>query len=203
MTENKESQDLKSRYDILQNDKGEILINDKNIKEISKANLRKNFGMVLQESWIFSGTILDNVRYAKPSASNEEVIEACKKAHADTFIQTLPYGYNTKVSAKEGLSEGERQMISIARIMLANPDIVILDEATSNVDTHTEKLITDAFDKIMKDRTSIVIAHRLSTIKKADIILVLKDGSIIEQGNHKSLMDKKGFYYSMYSSQFK
>ena len=164
--------------------------------------LRKNFGMVLQETWIFSGTIMENVRYAKADASDEEVIDACKRAHADTFIQTLPDGYQTKVTAKAGLSEGERQMITIARVMLLEPDIVILDEATSNVDTRTEKLITDAFDQLLQGKTSIVIAHRLSTIKNADLILVLKDGHIIEQGNHTSLLAKRGFYYSMYSSQF-
>ena len=169
---------------------------------IAKKNLRKNFGMVLQETWIFSGTIMENVRYAKADASDEEVIDACKRAHADTFIQTLPDGYQTKVTAKAGLSEGERQMITIARVMLLEPDIVILDEATSNVDTRTEKLITDAFDQLLQGKTSIVIAHRLSTIKNADLILVLKDGHIIEQGNHTSLLAKRGFYYSMYSSQF-
>lgn len=182
--------------------KGRITFNDIDTRDISKHDLRENFGMVLQETWIFSGTILENVRYAKPSASDEEVKEACKRAHADTFIQTLPDGYDTLVSSKEGLSEGERQMLTIARVMLLDPDIVILDEATSNVDTRTEKLITDAFDTIMKGKTSIVIAHRLSTIKQADIILVLKDGHIIETGNHLSLMKEKGFYYSMYSSQF-
>ncbi len=183
--------------------KGKILYNGKDGTQIKKANLRKNFGMVLQETWIFSGTVMENVRYAKPDATDEEVIEACKKAHADSFINTLPEGYNTFVSAKEGLSEGERQMLTIARVMLLDPDIIILDEATSNVDTRTEKLITDAFDTIMKGRTSIVIAHRLSTIREADIILVLKDGHIIESGNHDSLMEKHGFYYSLYSSQFK
>lgn len=181
---------------------GDILYNHISQKSIEKKSLRSNFGMVLQETWIFSGTVLDNVRYAKPSASDEEVIEACKRAHADTFINTLPKGYYTYISSKEGLSDGERQMLTIARVMLVEPDIVILDEATSNVDTRSEKLINDAFDKMMKGRTSIVIAHRLSTIQSADVILVLKDGHIIEQGTHKSLMAKKGFYYSMYSSQF-
>ena len=182
---------------------GSILFNNKEGTQIKKKELRKNFGMVLQETWIFSGTVMDNVRYAKPGASDEEVIRACQKAHADTFIQTLPYGYNTYVSAKEGLSEGERQMLTIARVMLLEPDVVILDEATSNVDTRTERLITDAFQEMMKERTSIVIAHRLSTIVHADLILVLKDGHVIETGNHLSLMEKKGFYYSLYSSQFK
>lgn len=182
---------------------GKILFNQSDTTSIRKANLRKNFGMVLQETWIFTGTVMENVRYAKPDATDDEVKAACRKAHADSFIKTLPEGYNTKVSAKEGLSEGERQMLTIARVMLLEPDIIILDEATSNVDTRTEKLITDAFDKIMEGRTSIVIAHRLSTIREADTILVLKDGHIIETGNHTSLMEKKSFYYSLYSSQFK
>lgn len=182
---------------------GEILYNGVSGTKISKANLRKNFGMVLQETWIFSGTILDNVRYAKPSATDEEVKLACKKAHADSFILTLPDGYETKVTAKQGLSEGERQMLTIARVMLLEPDIVILDEATSNVDTRTEKLITDAFDRLLEGKTSIVIAHRLSTIRNSDLILVLKDGHIIEHGSHAELMKQEGFYYSMYASQFK
>lgn len=183
--------------------KGSVLYNGKEGTSIKKSLLRKNFGMVLQETWIFTGTIMDNVRYAKPSASDEEVISACKRAHADTFINTLPEGYNTKVSAKQGLSEGERQMLTIARVMLLEPDIVILDEATSNVDTRTEMLITDAFDRLLENKTSIVIAHRLSTIRNSDLILVLKDGHIIEQGSHNALMEKQGFYYSMYASQFR
>lgn len=182
---------------------GAILYNGIDGTTIKKSALRKNFGMVLQETWIFTGTIMDNVRYAKSSASDEEVIDACKRAHADTFINTLPDGYDTKVSAKQGLSEGERQMLTIARVMLLEPDIVILDEATSNVDTRTEKLITDAFDRLLENKTSIVIAHRLSTIRNSDLILVLKDGHIIEQGSHNVLMQKQGFYYSMYASQFK
>lgn len=184
-------------------DKGDIRFDDKSYKDIDIVSLRNNIGMVLQETWIFSGSVKDNIRYGKLDATDEEVEEAAKLAHADGFIKTLPYGYDTKVSAKEGLSEGQRQMIAIARVMLLKPDIVILDEATSNIDTRSEKLISDAFDKMMKDRTSIVIAHRLSTIRSADTILVLNDGHIIEQGNHETLMKKKGFYYSMYSSQFK
>lgn len=181
---------------------GAVLYNGTKGTDIRKSSLRSNFGMVLQETWIFSGTVMENVRYAKPDASDEEVRQACRKAHADTFINTLPFGYDTKVSAKEGLSEGERQMLTIARVMLLEPDIVILDEATSNVDTRTEKLITDAFDQMMKNHTSVVIAHRLSTIQNASLILVLKDGHVIETGNHETLIAKKGFYYSMYSSQF-
>jgi ATP-binding cassette subfamily B multidrug efflux pump len=182
---------------------GKVLYNGIDGLSIPKASLRSSFGMVLQETWIFSGTILDNVRYAKPEATDEEVKDACLKAHADSFIQTLPEGYNTKISARGGLSEGERQMLTISRVMLKDPDIVILDEATSNVDTRTEKQITDAFDRILYGKTSIVIAHRLSTIRKADTILVLKDGGVVEMGSHNELMAKHGFYYDLYSSQFK
>ena len=182
---------------------GEILINDKSYLKINKTSLRGNIGMVLQDTWIYSGSILDNIRYLKQDASIEEVKEAAKKAHADIFIETLPDKYQTLVSNKSGLSEGQRQMIAIARVMLLNPNMVILDEATSNIDTRSEKLITDAFDYMMKEKTSIVIAHRLSTIEKADIIIVMKDGAIIETGNHQELMHKQGFYYSLYSSQYK
>ena len=182
---------------------GDILINDKSYQEIDKASLRGNIGMVLQDTWIYSGSILDNIRYFKQNVSEEEVKEAAKKAHADIFIDNLPNGYFTKVSNKEGLSEGQRQMIAIARVMLLNPNVVILDEATSNIDTRSEKLINDAFDNMMKDKTSIVIAHRLSTIEQADVIIVMKDGTINETGTHQSLMQKKGFYYSLYSSQYK
>lgn len=182
---------------------GELLVNNKPYTSVSKESLRENMGMVLQDTWIFNGAIMDNIRYFRKDASEEEVKEAATKAHADVFINTLPDGYLTKVSNRSGLSEGQRQMIAIARVMLLNPQLVILDEATSNIDTRSEKLITDAFDQIMKEKTSIVIAHRLSTIKEADIILVMKDGAIIETGNHKELMDKQGFYYSMYSSQYK
>ena len=182
---------------------GDIAINGQSSLAIKKASLRNNVGMVLQDTWIFSGTILDNVRYYKKTASEEEVKEAARKAHADLFIDTLPKGYLSKVSNRSGLSEGQRQMIAIARIMLLNPELVILDEATSNIDTRSEKLITDAFDQMMKEKTSIVIAHRLSTIEKADIIIVMNDGAIVETGNHAQLMKKQGFYYSLYSSQYK
>ena len=182
---------------------GDFLINDKSYQEIDKASLRGNIGMVLQDTWIYSGSILDNIRYYKKTASEEEAIEAAKKAHAGIFIDNLPNGYLTSVNNKEGLSEGQRQMIAIARVMLLNPNVVILDEATSNIDTRSEKLINDAFDTMMKDKTSIVIAHRLSTIEQADAIIVMKDGAINEIGTHQSLMQKKGFYYSLYSSQYK
>ena len=182
---------------------GDIAINGRLSATIKKQSLRQNIGMVLQDTWIFTGTILDNIRYFRQTASEEEVKEAAKKAHADIFINTLPDGYLTKVSNKAGLSEGQRQMIAIARVMLLNPELVILDEATSNIDTRSEMLITEAFDTMMKEKTSIVIAHRLSTIEKADVIIVMKDGAIVETGNHQELMKKQSFYYSLYSSQYK
>ena len=182
---------------------GDIVINEQSTLAISKQSLRQNIGMVLQDTWIFTGTILDNIRYFKKTASEEEVKEAAKKAHADIFINTLPDGYLTKVSNKSGLSEGQRQMIAISRVMLLNPELIILDEATSNIDTRSEMLITEAFDTMMKEKTSIVIAHRLSTIEKADVIIVMRDGGIVETGNHNELMKKQGFYYSLYSSQYK
>lgn len=186
-------------YDI---DSGSITINGKDYRSLSKDDLRSHFGMVLQDTWMFEGSIKDNVRYSRSDASDEEVINACKLSNASSFINCLPNGYDTIIYSNGSLSEGERQMLSIARVMLLNPEIVILDEATSNVDTRTEKLISEAFDKLLEGKTSIVIAHRLSTIRNADKILVLKDGDVIEQGNHKQLMKMKGFYYSMYSSQF-
>ena len=182
---------------------GDIQINNQSYLGIKKESLRQNVGMVLQDTWIFTGTIMDNIRYFKQDASEEEVKEAARKAHADIFINTLPDGYLTHVSNRSGLSEGQRQMIAISRVMLSKPNMVILDEATSNIDTRSEKLITDAFDQMMKEKTSIVIAHRLSTIEKADIIIVMKDGAIVETGNHKELMKKQGFYYTLYSSQYK
>ena len=182
---------------------GNIIINGQSSLDISKQSLRQNIGMVLQDTWIFTGSILDNIRYFKKDTSEEEVKEAARKAHADIFINTLPDGYFTQVSNKSGLSEGQRQMIAIARVMLLNPELVILDEETSNIDTRSEMLITAAFDQMMKEKTSIVIAHRLSTIEKADVIIVMKDGNIIETGNHNELMKKQSFYYSMYSSQYK
>ena len=182
---------------------GDILINKESYLSIKKTSLRSHVGMVLQDTWIFTGTILDNIRYFKKDASEEEVIEAAKKAHADIFIETLPKRYLTEVSNRHGLSEGQRQMIAIARVMLLNPELVILDEATSNIDTRSEKLINQAFDRMMQEKTSIVIAHRLSTIEKADVIIVMKDGKIIETGNHQQLMKKQSFYYSLYSSQYK
>ena len=181
---------------------GNIYFNGIDSKDIKKSSLRSNISMVLQDTWIFNGSIIDNVRYTKKDATLEEVIEACKKSHADSFINTLENGYETLIGPKDSLSEGQKQMISIARVLLRNPDLVILDEATSNIDTRSEMLINKAFDNMMKDKTSIVIAHRLSTIKSADIILVMKDGNIIETGNHSELLAKRGFYYDLYTSQY-
>ena len=181
---------------------GNILFNGIDSKDLKKSSLRSNIGMVLQDTWIFNGSIIDNVRYTKEDATVDEVKEACKKSHADSFINALENGYDTIIGPKDSLSEGQKQMISIARVMLGNPDLVILDEATSNIDTRSEMYINRAFDEMMKDKTSIVIAHRLSTIKSADIILVMKDGNIIETGNHSELLEKRGFYYELYTSQY-
>lgn len=183
-------------------DSGDLKYNGISYKKLSKDTIRNNIGFVLQEPWVFKGTIFDNIRYAKQDASDEEIINICKKANIDKFINLLPFGYETIISSKYGLSEGEKQLISIARLMLTEPNIVVLDEATSNIDTRSEKMINDAFDKIMENKTSIVIAHRLSTIVSADVILVIKNGKIVEKGNHKDLMNKHGFYYELYSSQF-
>lgn len=181
---------------------GNIYFNDINIKDISKDSYRQHFGMVLQDTWIFDGTILDNIKYVKEDATLEEVIDASKRAHAHKFITKFKDGYNTKISSHSGLSEGEKQLICIARVILANPEIVILDEATSNIDSRTEELVTKGFNELLKNKTSIVIAHRLSTIKNSDRILVLNDGNFVESGTHKELLDKKGFYYELHNSQY-
>ena len=182
-------------YDV---DGGSIKIEGKNIYDVTRKSIRENFGMVLQETWLKNATIRENIAFGKPDASFEEVEKAAKEAYADSFIKRLPDGYDTVVSeGGENLSAGQRQLLCIARIMLAIPPILILDEATSSIDTMTEARISKAFDKMMVGRTSFVVAHRLSTIRNADMILVLKDGHIIEQGNHKELMDMKGFYYEL------
>lgn len=186
-------------YDVNQ---GDILLNDQSIYQMTRHELRSHYGMVLQDTWIFEGTILENVAYGKENATREEIIEACKKAHAHGFIKRLSNGYDTKISSKSGLSQGERQLITIARVMLRMPEIVILDEATSSIDTRTEKKISDAFNTMMEGRTSFIIAHRLSTIRNADAIFVMKDGNIIEVGTHDELLKKKGFYAELYFSQF-
>lgn len=182
-------------YDI---DSGSIKIEGKNINDITRKSIRENFGMVLQETWLKNASIRDNIAFGKPDATFEEIEVAAKEAYADSFIKRLPDGYDTIVTeGGENLSAGQRQLLCIARIMLVLPPMLILDEATSSIDTMTEARISKAFDKMMTGRTSFVVAHRLSTIKNADVILVLKDGHIIEQGNHKELMDMKGFYYEL------
>ena len=182
-------------YDI---DSGSIKIEGKDIGDITRKSIRENFGMVLQETWLKNASISDNIAFGKPDATFEEIEAAAKEAYADSFIKRLPDGYDTIVTeGGENLSAGQRQLLCIARIMLVLPPMLILDEATSSIDTMTEARISKAFDKMMMGRTSFVVAHRLSTIKNADMILVLKDGHIIEQGNHKELMDMKGFYYEL------
>lgn len=187
-------------YDV---NSGEILIDGHNIKDFNRGELRKMFGMVLQETWLFNGSIMENIRYGKENATDEEVIAAAKAAHAHHFIQTLPGGYQMELNEEaSNVSQGQKQLLTIARAILADPKILILDEATSSVDTRTEVRIQKAMDNLMKGRTSFVIAHRLSTIRDADLILVMKDGDIVEQGNHEDLLKKDGFYASLYNSQF-
>ena len=182
---------------------GEILVDGVNIKNVDRGELRKQFGMVLQDTWLFSGTIMENLRYGRLDATDREVIDAAKMAHVHHFIQTLPDGYNMILNEDtDNISGGQKQLLTIARAILANPKILILDEATSSVDTRTEILIQKAMDELMKNKTSFIIAHRLSTIKNADLILVLKDGNIVEQGTHDELLKKNGFYSTLYNSQF-
>ncbi|HHZ06689.1 MAG TPA: ABC transporter ATP-binding protein [Clostridiales bacterium] len=187
-------------YDI---NSGEILIDNYNIKDFDRQELREVFGMVLQDTWLFSGTIMENIRYGKLDATDDEVIAAAKAAHVDNFVRTLPDGYNMVLNEEaSNISQGQKQLLTIARTILADPKILILDEATSSVDTRTEVRIQKAMDNLMRGRTSFVIAHRLSTIKNADLILVMKDGDIIEQGTHDALIASGGFYCNLYNSQF-
>lgn len=182
---------------------GEILVDGTNINKFDKKEFRRLFGMVLQDTWVFSGTIMENLRYGRLNATDEEVKNAAKSAYADHFIKTLPDGYNMILNEDtNNISGGQKQLLTIARAILADPKILILDEATSSVDTRTEVLIQKAMDELMKGRTTFIIAHRLSTIKNADMILVMKDGDIIETGSHKELMEKNGFYTNLYNSQF-
>lgn len=184
-------------------DSGKISIDGVDIKSLSRDNLRRQFGMVLQDSWLFCGTIMENLRYSNENATDEEIISAAKAAYAHSFIRRMPDGYNTVISEGGGnLSQGQKQLLCIARAMLTNPAILILDEATSSIDTLTEIRVQKAFAKMMKGKTSFVVAHRLSTIKESDVILVMKDGNIIEQGNHEELLKKGGFYSTLYNSQF-
>ena len=187
-------------YDV---NSGEISVDGTPIKNLTRHSLRKNYGMVLQDTWLKKGTIRDNIIVGKPDATDEEIIEAAKKSHAHSFIRRLPNGYDTVISEDGGsLSGGQKQLLCITRVMLSLPPMLILDEATSSIDTRTELKIRKAFDTMMEGRTSFVVAHRLSTIKNADVILVMKDGHVIEQGNHITLLDKGGFYANLYNSQF-
>ena len=187
-------------YDV---NSGEIKLDGHNLKDYNRNELRNAFGMVLQDTWLFKGSIMENIRYGRLDATDEEVIAAAKSAHAHHFIKTLPGGYDFELNEEaSNVSAGQRQLLTIARAILADNPVMILDEATSSVDTRTEHRIQRAMDNLMKGRTSFVIAHRLSTIKNADIILVMKDGDIIEQGSHEELMAKKGFYADLYNSQF-
>jgi len=188
-------------YDV---DSGSILVDGYDIREFSRHDLRRMFGMVLQDTWLYNGSIMENIRYGRPDATDEEVIAAAQMAHVDHFVHTLPDGYNMVLNEETtNISQGQMQLLTIARAFLADPKILILDEATSSVDTRTEILIQRAMDNLMKDRTSFVIAHRLSTIRDADLILVMDHGDIVEQGNHEDLLAKHGFYHELYMSQFK
>lgn len=187
-------------YDV---NSGSIVVSGVPVKDMTRKSLRKSFGMVLQDTWLKSGTIRENIVMGKPDATDEEVIAAAKAAHAHSFIKRLPDGYNTIISEDGGnLSQGQKQLLCITRVMLCKPPMLILDEATSSIDTRTEIRIQKAFDALMEGRTSFIVAHRLSTIREADVILVMKDGNIIEQGNHEELLEKKGFYYNLYNSQY-
>ena len=182
---------------------GTIFLSGHDIMEITKDSLRAGFGMVLQETWLKSCSIAENIAYGKPDATREEIVEAAKAAHAHEFIVRMNEGYDTILTEEGGnLSQGQKQLLCIARVMLKLPPMLILDEATSSIDTRTEIKIQEAFQKMMEGRTSFIVAHRLSTIKEADRILVMKDGNIIEQGNHEELLKKQGFYAQLYESQF-
>ena len=188
-------------YDV---NSGEILIDGHNIKDFERGKLRQMFGMVLQDTWLFGGTVKDNIKYGKEDATDDEVIRAAKAAHVHHFIKTLPNAYNSVLNEESSnVSAGQKQLLTIARVILADPKILILDEATSSIDTRTEIQIQDAMDNLMKGRTSFIIAHRLSTIKNADLILVMNHGDIVEQGKHEELLAKEdGFYKNLYNSQF-
>ena len=187
-------------YDL---DGGQILLDGNAVSKVTKDSLRASFGMVLQETWLKSGSIAENIAYGNPGATREAVIAAAKAAHAHGFIKRMPEGYDTVITEDGGnLSQGQKQLLCIARVMLKLPPMLILDEATSSIDTRTEIQIQKAFQKMMQGRTSFIVAHRLSTIREADVILVMKDGNIIEQGDHKTLLARNGFYAELYQSQF-
>ncbi len=187
-------------YDV---DTGSISVDGTDIRDMTRDSLRQNYGMVLQETWLKSGTIRENIAYGKPDATDEEIVQAAKLAHSDSFIRRLPQGYDTVIAEDGGnLSQGQKQLLCITRVMLLLPPMLILDEATSSIDTRTEIRIQKAFNRMMQGRTSFIVAHRLSTIREADVILVMKDGNIIEKGNHEQLMAQNGFYTNLYNSQF-
>ncbi|MBS1408492.1 MAG: ABC transporter ATP-binding protein, partial [Oscillospiraceae bacterium] len=187
-------------YDV---DAGEISVEGRDIRQVTRRSLRASYGMVLQDTWLMSGTIRENICMGKPDATVEEMIAAAKAAHADSFIRRLPEGYDTVITEDGGsLSQGQKQLLCITRVMLCLPPMLILDEATSSIDTRTELRIQAAFARMMHGRTSFIVAHRLSTIREADVILVMKDGHIIEQGKHEELLEKNGFYAKLYNSQF-
>ena len=191
---------LDAFYDV---NSGSILVDGMDIRELRRRDHRNVFGMVLQDTWLFNGTIRENIRYGRLDATDEEVLEAARMAHVDHFIHTLPGGYDMVLNEEaSNISQGQKQLLTIARAILADPKILILDEATSSVDTRTEVLIQRAMEKLMQGRTSFIIAHRLSTVRNADVILVMKDGGIVEQGSHADLMKAGGFYASLYNSQF-
>jgi ATP-binding cassette subfamily B protein len=181
---------------------GSISVDGVNINDITKDSLREHYGMVLQETWIKTGTVRENITIGKPNASDEEVIQASKASYAHSFIKRLPNGYDTVIKDDGTLSQGQKQLLCITRVMLAIPSILILDEATSSIDTRTEIKVQKAFSNLMQGRTSFIVAHRLSTIKEADIILVMDSGHIMEMGNHEELLSKHGFYYDLWNSQF-
>ena len=187
-------------YDV---NSGSFSVDGHNVKDLERGDLRKMFGMVLQDTWLFSGSVEDNIKYGNPDATDSEVIEAAKAAHVHHFIKTLPKGYKSDLNEEtSNVSAGQKQLLTIARVILADPKILILDEATSSIDTRTEQQIQSAMDNLMKGRTSFIIAHRLSTIKNADLILVMNHGDIVEQGTHEELLAQNGFYAGLYNSQF-
>ena len=181
---------------------GDIKIDNVSINDLSRENIHDLFTMVLQDTWLFNGTVKENIVYNRKNVPDEEIKKVCKEVGLDHFIKTLPKGYNSTISASDSISAGQRQLLTIARGMIEDAPFLILDEATSNVDTRTEELVQKAMDKLTEGRTSFIIAHRLSTIKNADLILVMQEGNIIEQGNHEELMKQKGFYEKLYNSQF-
>ena len=187
-------------YDI---NSGDILIDGVSTKELTRENVRKLFVMVLQDTWLFNGTIRENIVFNQQNITDEEIWQVCKTVGIDHFIKTLPGGLDAEVTEGESISSGQKQLLTIARGMVEDAPFLILDEATSNVDTRTEELVQKAMDKLTEGKTSFIIAHRLSTIKNADLILVMKEGNIIEQGNHEELLEKNGFYAELYNSQFK